>query len=164
MLLSLLFIIIIIIWCNDYITRDIWHSRCLVFHSLIHFLQFCGLFYLVFIIYKSSICITSLQYDKLNRLVRDFDPFKNLWITISDWLKWHESWMTDPLTTIDSEQCDKQVNDSFMTIHKCVKIFKDIPGRCSCRVVGLSRGANHSVFFLQMTVLCFFFIKYAFLI
>ncbi|XP_030840434.1 dynein heavy chain 1, axonemal isoform X1 [Strongylocentrotus purpuratus] len=68
------------------------------------------------------------NYDKLNRLVRDFDPFKNLWITISDWLKWHESWMTDPLTTIDSEQCDKQVNDSFMTIHKCVKIFKDIPG------------------------------------
>ncbi|XP_022110107.1 dynein heavy chain 1, axonemal-like isoform X1 [Acanthaster planci] len=68
------------------------------------------------------------NYDKLSKLVRDFEPFKNLWITTSDWLKWHESWMNDPLTTIDAEQCEKQVSESFKTMHKCVKIFKDIPG------------------------------------
>ncbi|XP_071830856.1 dynein axonemal heavy chain 1-like isoform X2 [Apostichopus japonicus] len=68
------------------------------------------------------------NYDKLAKLVRDFEPFKNLWLTTSDWMKWHDSWMNDPLTTIDAEQCDKQVMDSFKTMHKCVKHFKDIPG------------------------------------
>ncbi|XP_078000357.1 dynein axonemal heavy chain 1-like isoform X2 [Glandiceps talaboti] len=68
------------------------------------------------------------NYDKLARLIKDFEPFKNLWITTSDWLKWHESWMNDPLTSIDSEQCERTVMESFKTMHKCVKYFKDIPG------------------------------------
>ena len=62
--------------------------------------------------------------------MKDFEPFKNLWITTSDWMKWHESWMNDPLTSIDAEQCEKQVSDAFKTMHKCTKTFKDIPGRC----------------------------------
>ncbi|XP_071943674.1 dynein axonemal heavy chain 1-like isoform X2 [Antedon mediterranea] len=68
------------------------------------------------------------NYDKLSKLIKDFEPFKNLWMTGSDWLKWYDSWMNDPITSIDSEQCEKQVMDSFKTMHKCVKIFKDIPG------------------------------------
>ncbi|XP_070580015.1 dynein axonemal heavy chain 1-like isoform X2 [Ptychodera flava] len=68
------------------------------------------------------------NYDKLARLMKDFEPFKNLWLTTSDWLKWHESWMNDPLTSIDAEQCERTVSDSFKTMHKCVKYFKDIPG------------------------------------
>ncbi len=72
---------------------------------------------------------TIIQYDKLSKLVKDFEPFKNLWITTSDWMKWHESWMNDPLTSIDAEQCEKQVSDAFKTMHKCTKTFKDIPGK-----------------------------------
>ncbi|XP_033121083.1 dynein heavy chain 1, axonemal-like, partial [Anneissia japonica] len=67
------------------------------------------------------------NYDKLAKLIKDFEPFKNLWMTASDWQKWYDSWMNDPITSIDSEQCEKQVMDAFKTMHKCVKIFKDIP-------------------------------------
>ncbi|MGH0183081.1 UNVERIFIED_CONTAM: hypothetical protein FKN15_013335 [Acipenser sinensis] len=67
------------------------------------------------------------NYDKLPKLVKDFQPFRDLWTTTSDWLRWHESWMNDPLTTIDPEQLEKNVSESFKTMHKCVKLFKDIP-------------------------------------
>ena len=69
------------------------------------------------------------KYDKLTKLVKDFEPFRNLWITTSDWLRWHESWMNDPLTSIDAENVEKNVGDAYKTMHKSVKIFADIPGK-----------------------------------
>lgn len=61
-------------------------------------------------------------------MVKDFQPFYDLWTTASDWLRWADSWMNDPLSAIDAEQLEKNVNESFKTMHKCVKQFKDIPG------------------------------------
>ncbi|XP_077969677.1 dynein axonemal heavy chain 1-like isoform X2 [Styela clava] len=68
------------------------------------------------------------NYDKLGKLMKDFQPFRDLWTTTSDWLRWHESWMNDPLTSIDPEQLERNVNESFRVLHKCGKQFKDIPG------------------------------------
>ncbi|XP_069045720.1 dynein axonemal heavy chain 1 isoform X1 [Lepisosteus oculatus] len=68
------------------------------------------------------------NYDKLQKLVKDFQPFQDLWVTTSDWLHCHEGWLTDPLNTVDAEQLEKNVNEAFKTMHKCVKQFKDVPG------------------------------------
>ncbi|XP_066527086.1 dynein axonemal heavy chain 1 [Hoplias malabaricus] len=68
------------------------------------------------------------NYERLQKLSRDFQPFRDLWATTSDWLRWHESWLNDPLSTIDQEQLERNVNDAFKTMHKCVKLFKDVPG------------------------------------
>ena len=73
-------------------------------------------------------CPLLSQYDKLSKLIKDFEPFRNLWVTASDWLRWHESWMNDPLMSIDAESVEKNVNDAYKTMHKSVKIFQDIPG------------------------------------
>ncbi|KAL5013927.1 hypothetical protein ScPMuIL_008197 [Solemya velum] len=67
------------------------------------------------------------DYQKLGVLIKDFEPFKNLWITVSDWMRWHESWMNDPLTSINAEDVEKNVNDAFKTMHKSVKIFNEMP-------------------------------------
>ncbi|ERE91881.1 dynein heavy chain 1, axonemal-like protein [Cricetulus griseus] len=67
------------------------------------------------------------NYDKLSRMVKEFQPYLDLWTTASDWLRWSESWMNDPLSAIDAEQLEKSVVESFKTMHKCVKQFKDIP-------------------------------------
>ncbi|XP_076846923.1 dynein axonemal heavy chain 1 isoform X2 [Brachyhypopomus gauderio] len=67
------------------------------------------------------------NYDQLKKLSRDFQPFQDLWITTSDWLSWQESWMNDSLFTINPEQLERSVSDAFKTMHKCVKLFKDIP-------------------------------------
>uniref|UniRef100_A0A8C0W387 Dynein axonemal heavy chain 1 n=1 Tax=Castor canadensis TaxID=51338 RepID=A0A8C0W387_CASCN len=74
------------------------------------------------------------NYDKLLRMVKDFQPYLDLWTTASDWLRWSESWMNDPLSAIDAEQLEKNVIESFKTMHKCVKQFKDIP---ACQDVAL---------------------------
>ncbi|KAM8930485.1 dynein axonemal heavy chain 1 isoform 1-T1 [Pelodytes ibericus] len=67
------------------------------------------------------------NYDKLVKLVKDFQPFRDLWTTASDWMRWYESWMNDPLTAIDAEQLEKNVMESYKAMHKCVKYFRDIP-------------------------------------
>lgn len=36
--------------------------------------------------------------------------------------------MNDPLIEIEAEQLEKNVNDSFKTMQRCVKQFKDSPG------------------------------------
>lgn len=69
-----------------------------------------------------------VKYDKLSRMVKDFQPYWDLWTTASDWIRWSESWMNDPLSAIEAEQLEKSVNESFKTMHKCVKQFKDVPG------------------------------------
>uniref|UniRef100_A0A3Q3IZZ6 Dynein, axonemal, heavy chain 1 n=1 Tax=Monopterus albus TaxID=43700 RepID=A0A3Q3IZZ6_MONAL len=66
-------------------------------------------------------------YDRLQKLVKDFQPYKDLWTTTSDWLHWHESWLNDPLSSIDPEQLERNVTDAHNTILKCIKQFKDIP-------------------------------------
>ncbi|XP_010777133.1 dynein heavy chain 1, axonemal-like [Notothenia coriiceps] len=72
------------------------------------------------------------NYDRLQKLVKDFQPFTDLWTTTSDWMRWHESWLNDPLSSIDSEQLERNVTDVHKTMNKCVKHFKDIPG---CQMV-----------------------------
>ena len=56
-------------------------------------------------------------------MVKEFEPFRNLWITASNWITWHESWMHDPITTVDAESLEKNVNDAYKTMHKSVKFF-----------------------------------------
>ena len=57
-----------------------------------------------------------------------------MWLTASDWQKWYDSWMNDPLTTIDAEQLEQNVSNAFKTIFKCVKHFKEIP---ACQEVAM---------------------------
>ncbi|XP_054472107.1 dynein axonemal heavy chain 1 [Anoplopoma fimbria] len=72
------------------------------------------------------------NYDRLQKLVKDFQPFKDLWSTTSDWLRWHESWLNDPLSSIDPEQLERNVTTAYKTMHKCIKQFKDVP---ECQMV-----------------------------
>uniref|UniRef100_A0A8V1A4F4 Dynein axonemal heavy chain 1 n=1 Tax=Gallus gallus TaxID=9031 RepID=A0A8V1A4F4_CHICK len=67
------------------------------------------------------------NYKKLSRMVKDFQPYCDLWTTVSDWLNWCKSWMDGPLIEIDAEQLEKNVNDSFKTMQKCVRQFKNSP-------------------------------------
>ena len=70
----------------------------------------------------------AVQYDRLQKLTKDFQPFRDLWSTASDWLRWHDSWMNDPLSAIDPELLERNVNQAFKSMHKCVKQLKDVSG------------------------------------
>ena len=73
----------------------------------------------------SSSCITS-QYDKVGKLMRDFHPYKNLWVTVADWLKWHETWMNASLINIDPELLASNASNAFKTMHKSVQHFRQV--------------------------------------
>ncbi|XP_071611851.1 dynein axonemal heavy chain 1 [Heliangelus exortis] len=67
------------------------------------------------------------NYSKVSRMVKEFQPYYDLWTTVSDWMEWNESWMNDPLMDIEAEQLEKNITDSFKTMQRCVKQFKDSP-------------------------------------
>ena len=60
-------------------------------------------------------------------MVKEFGPYRDLWSTTADWTRWHESWMNDALNYIDAETCEKNATESYRIMHKCVKLFKEIP-------------------------------------
>lgn len=70
--------------------------------------------------------ILFLQYDKVGKLTREFEPYKNLWITAADWQKWYETWMNDSLINIDPELLANSVSNAFKTMHKSIKHFKSV--------------------------------------
>ena len=65
---------------------------------------------------------------QVGKLIRDFDPYKNLWIMAAGWLQWHDTWMNDSLISIDPELLATNVSSAFKTMHKSVKHFHNIPG------------------------------------
>ena len=61
--------------------------------------------------------------------MKEFEPYRNLWITTSDWMRWEASWLNDPLHMINPEEVERIVNESYKNIHKAVKFFANIPGK-----------------------------------
>lgn len=68
------------------------------------------------------------DYSNLGKCVREFEPYKQLWLTTDDWIKSHKVWMNDPLGELDAEALELQIAASAKAIFKCTKAFKDVPG------------------------------------
>ncbi|KAG8232251.1 hypothetical protein J437_LFUL011804 [Ladona fulva] len=66
-------------------------------------------------------------YEAISDLKKEFEPYRNLWITASEWMKWHEIWMDNPLVHLESAIVEPTVMDLQETITKCIKIFSEIP-------------------------------------
>lgn len=73
----------------------------------------------------------NLKYEKLTKLMKDFEPYRNLWVTCSDWLKWYDMWMNDPIASIDAENIEKNVTESYKSMHKAIKQFVDFESKFS---------------------------------
>ncbi|XP_049940877.1 dynein axonemal heavy chain 1-like, partial [Schistocerca serialis cubense] len=67
-------------------------------------------------------------FDALVRLIKESEPYRNMWLATSDWLRWYDIWMDNPLINIDGEMIDKMVSEIYKTMQKSIKVFADIPG------------------------------------
>ncbi|PVD29059.1 hypothetical protein C0Q70_11656 [Pomacea canaliculata] len=67
------------------------------------------------------------NYDRLAKLAKDFEPYRNLWITVDQWKQSHQTWLHDPLMNINAEELERTVMEAYKTMHKSVKIFSEIP-------------------------------------
>jgi len=64
------------------------------------------------------------NYEEVLTLVQDFEPYKNLWMTITDWLKFKTQWLDGPFNELDPVEVEKNWNDAWKVIAKSVKTFK----------------------------------------
>ncbi|XP_037871312.1 dynein axonemal heavy chain 1 isoform X2 [Bombyx mori] len=68
-----------------------------------------------------------VPFADLNRLVKEFEPYRNLWVTASDFLKAREVWVDNPLMYVDADSIEPLVNEYYKTVLKCIKVFADLP-------------------------------------
>ncbi|XP_071558365.1 dynein axonemal heavy chain 1-like [Temnothorax nylanderi] len=68
-----------------------------------------------------------IPFEQLNQLMKDFEPYQTLWITASDWLKWQEIWLENPLISLDASQIERVTTDIHNAMSHCVKVFQENP-------------------------------------
>ncbi|XP_044749962.1 dynein axonemal heavy chain 1-like [Coccinella septempunctata] len=68
-----------------------------------------------------------VPFDDLNKLVKEFEPYKSLWVTASDWGRSYEIWMSNPLQFIDGESIERTCTEMQKTMIKLTRTFADIP-------------------------------------
>ncbi|RZF35265.1 hypothetical protein LSTR_LSTR015915 [Laodelphax striatellus] len=68
-----------------------------------------------------------VPYDTIKDLIREFEPYRNLWVTASDWLKSKEIYIDNPLGNIDADSIDRVVNEYYKNIIKALRVFNEIP-------------------------------------
>ncbi|KAG7304694.1 hypothetical protein JYU34_010040 [Plutella xylostella] len=68
-----------------------------------------------------------VPFVELNKLVKEFEPYRNLWVTASEFLNAKEIWFDNPLIYVDADAIEPQVNDYYKTIVRCIRTFSDMP-------------------------------------
>ena len=67
-------------------------------------------------------------YDEVAQAAKEFEPYKNLWMTTADWLKWKDAWTLGSFIDLNAEEVEKNLNNSYKIVFKCLKQFKNQPG------------------------------------
>ncbi|XP_057321703.1 dynein axonemal heavy chain 1 isoform X2 [Microplitis mediator] len=67
------------------------------------------------------------SYEHLEKLIDDFEPYDILWTTASDWVKAEETWLENPLISIDNNQLEKSIEEMEKKIYYCSEIFNNQP-------------------------------------
>jgi len=61
-------------------------------------------------------------------LVKEFEPYKELWLGAVEFLKLQSAWMQNPFTTIDRSSLDPHIDEILNTMIKCAEQFAEVPG------------------------------------
>src|SRR5690606_28176749 len=52
------------------------------------------------------------EYKQLTRIVRNFQPYADLWLTAYDWTKWQHEWRTDPFESLNANEIKENVSNA----------------------------------------------------
>lgn len=58
-------------------------------------------------------------------MIKDFQPYSNLWLTTHNWKENNVKWMNDPWETLDANYAEKFVEDAVRTLQYSCRYFKD---------------------------------------
>ncbi|KAJ1566068.1 Dynein heavy chain 1, axonemal [Nowakowskiella sp. JEL0078] len=68
------------------------------------------------------------HYDEVAQLVKEFEPYRSLWQTSNDWIKWKNAWLHGSFLDLNAEEVEKNLMNAWRVMFKSVKHFKQIPG------------------------------------
>nr|KAJ3421411.1 Dynein heavy chain 1, axonemal [Polyrhizophydium stewartii] len=68
------------------------------------------------------------KYEEVSQLARDFEPYKSLWLTCSDWMRWKDQWMLGSFLELNAEDVERNLMNAWRTVFKSFKFFKNTPG------------------------------------
>jgi dynein heavy chain len=63
------------------------------------------------------------DYEELNRIQKNFEPYSNLWQTSKEWLEISERWLNGRFVDLDAETVERLVDKFSVTINKAAKYF-----------------------------------------
>ena len=66
------------------------------------------------------------EYDQLQKIVKEFEPYKDLWLVAADWQKGQREWLDGPLVQLDPDEVEKSFTNSLRSMAKALKTFKDL--------------------------------------
>ncbi|KAL6609170.1 dynein heavy chain and region D6 of dynein motor-domain-containing protein [Neocallimastix sp. 'constans'] len=102
---------------NDYISN---------IHKAIKELKECQNQAVIFNSREALLNLPITNYDDINQLAVNFEPYKNLWLTVYDWGKWKNQWMNGSFNELQSDNVEKDVNNSWRMMLKLIKHFKNM--------------------------------------
>jgi dynein heavy chain len=68
------------------------------------------------------------DYELIDKLSKDFEPFQSLWANAFHWNGWHTRWLDGPLADLEPDEVEKSFGDAQKAMVRAVKAFKDAPG------------------------------------
>ncbi|KNE63057.1 hypothetical protein AMAG_08223 [Allomyces macrogynus ATCC 38327] len=68
------------------------------------------------------------NYDELTFMVKDFEPYRTLWVSASDWMKWKGAWLHGSFLDLNAEDVERNLMGAWRAMFKTVKTFKNSPG------------------------------------
>ena len=63
------------------------------------------------------------EYEQLSRVKKNFEPYKNLWVTAAEWLDKSAEWLNGSFLMLDAEKVEEDVTAMGLTIVKTAKFF-----------------------------------------
>jgi len=60
--------------------------------------------------------------------VHEFEPYKTLWLSASEFFKLQNAWLQNPLTNIEKSTLEPSLNSLLNIVKKSVEQFAEIPG------------------------------------
>lgn len=70
------------------------------------------------------------DYSQINIMMKDYQPYYNLWTTVDNWRKNHKSWLYDDFSELNAGKMEETVDNSVKTMAQVIRLFrdKDLPG------------------------------------
>ncbi|KUF99279.1 Cyclin-P3-1 [Phytophthora nicotianae] len=66
------------------------------------------------------------DYDEIQKIRRDFEPYSLLWKTANNWLREHKKWMEGAFLDINGEEIETFVEANWASIQKALKQFEKL--------------------------------------